>query len=152
MRQQELCFSAFVLGAAIASDNGCHCRNMRPEPAIFQPGSATVGLTARFTNIACESSQFPVLIRRSTMERKGRWEVTLPGRSGRVELSKQWRIKAADCLRLSRQASTFESQSHWVSMAEFWFKVAKHAENREVNDSVDPATIDLTFNSKRQSG
>jgi hypothetical protein len=36
MRHQELCFSAFVLGAAIASDNCRHSRNMRPEPTIFQ--------------------------------------------------------------------------------------------------------------------
>jgi hypothetical protein len=36
VRHQELCFSAFVLGAAIASDNCRHCRNMRPEPPIFQ--------------------------------------------------------------------------------------------------------------------
>jgi hypothetical protein len=36
MRHQELCFSAFVLGAAIASDNCRHSRNMRPEPPIFQ--------------------------------------------------------------------------------------------------------------------
>src|SRR5260370_17694194 len=35
MRHQELCFSAFVLGAAIASDNCRHSRNMRPEQPIF---------------------------------------------------------------------------------------------------------------------
>ena len=39
MRHQELCFSAFVLGAAIASDNCRHSRNMRPEQPIFQSGT-----------------------------------------------------------------------------------------------------------------
>jgi hypothetical protein len=68
-----------------------------------------------------------------------------------VELSKQWRMKAADCLRLSRETSTLEAQNHWVSMAEFWFRMAEHVEDREVIDSVDPATIDLPFNVKEQS-
>jgi hypothetical protein len=68
-----------------------------------------------------------------------------------VELSKQWRIKAADCLRLSREANTFESQNHWVSMAEFWFRMAQHLEDREVIDSVDPAMIDLLSKGKGQS-
>lgn len=85
-------------------------------------------------------------------ERKGRREVTLPcGECSRVELSEQWRIKAADCLRLSREASTPESQNHWVSMADFWFRMAKHVEDRGVIDSVDPAVIDLLSNGKEQS-
>jgi hypothetical protein len=36
-------------------------------------------------------------------------------------------------------------------MAEFWFRVAKHVEDREVIDSVDPAIIDFPFNGKEQS-
>jgi len=36
MRHQEFCISAFVLGAAIASDNCRHSRNICPEPPIFQ--------------------------------------------------------------------------------------------------------------------
>jgi integrase len=39
VRHQELCFSAFVLGAAIASDNCRHAANMRLEPPVFQPVS-----------------------------------------------------------------------------------------------------------------
>ena len=42
-------------------------------------------------------------------------------------------MKAADCLRLSREASTPESQNHWVSMADFWFRMAKHVEDRDVS-------------------
>ena len=70
--------------------------------------------------------------------------------NGRVEIPKQWRIKAADCLRLSREANTLESQSHWASMAEFWFRMAKQVEDREVIDGVDPAIIDFRFNSKEE--
>jgi hypothetical protein len=109
--------------------------------------------TLRFVcpRCGCESSRIAVLIIRSTGERKRRREVTLPCGSGRVELSKQWRIKAADCLRLSREANTPESQSHWVDMADFWFRMATHVEDREVVDSVDPAPIDLPFNGKQHS-
>jgi hypothetical protein len=68
-----------------------------------------------------------------------------------VELSEQWRIKAADCLRLSREANTLESQNHWLSMAELWFRMARHVEDREVIDSVDPAIIDSLSNGKAES-
>ena len=37
VRYQELCFGAFVLGAAIAFDDGRHSRNMRLKPDVFQP-------------------------------------------------------------------------------------------------------------------
>ena len=36
MRCQELCFSTFVLGAAIAPDNCRHSRDMRAELPVFQ--------------------------------------------------------------------------------------------------------------------
>ena len=67
-----------------------------------------------------------------------------------MEISEQWRIKAADCLRLSREANTLESQSHWASMAEFWFRMAKQVEDREVIGSVDPAIIGFPFNGKEE--
>jgi hypothetical protein len=70
---------------------------------------------------------------------------------GLVEIPKQWRLKAADCLRLSREANTPESQSHWASMAEFWLKMAKQVEDREINDSGDPTIINLPFNGKEES-
>ena len=68
-----------------------------------------------------------------------------------MEIPEQWRIKAAECLRLSGEANTPESRSHWASMAEFWFRMAKQVEDREVIDSVDPAIIDVPFNSKEES-
>jgi hypothetical protein len=71
--------------------------------------------------------------------------------NSRVEIPNRWRIKAADCLRLSREANTLESKSHWASMADFWFRMAKHVEDRQVIDSVDRAFIDFPFNSKEGS-
>ena len=32
---------------------------------------------------------------------------------------------------LSREASTRAYQDYWVNMAEFWFKLARHAEEKE---------------------
>ena len=69
-----------------------------------------------------------------------------------MEIPNQWRIKAADCLRLSREANTLESRSHWASMAEFWFRMAKQVEDRVAVVSVDPAVVDFLFNSKGGSG
>jgi hypothetical protein len=69
-----------------------------------------------------------------------------------LEIPNQWRIKAADCLRLSREANTLESRSHWASMAEFWFRMAKQVEDRVAVVSVDPAVVDFLFNSKGGSG
>jgi hypothetical protein len=68
-----------------------------------------------------------------------------------VDLSKQWRTKAADCLRLSREANTLESQNHWLSMADLWLRMARHVEDREVIDSVDPAITDPPSNGKGES-
>jgi hypothetical protein len=49
MRHQELCFSAFVLGAAIASDNCRHSRNMRPEPGGCEnPETSKLNTRVRF--------------------------------------------------------------------------------------------------------
>jgi hypothetical protein len=36
-------------------------------------------------------------------------------------------------------------------MADFWFRMAKHVEDRDVIDSVDPAVIDFLSNGKEQS-
>jgi hypothetical protein len=42
---------------------------------------------------------------------------------------------------LSREATTRASQDYWVTMAEFWFKLAQHAEKTEgaVADHEDAA-------------
>jgi hypothetical protein len=42
--------------------------------------------------------------------------------------SKQYRKNAADSLMLSREAMTQASQEYWLTMADFWLKLAQHVE------------------------
>ena len=58
-----------------------------------------------------------------------------------VELSKEFRANAAQCLKLSHEANSTGSQAYWVAMAQFWFQLAQHAEDREAVESVDPAAV-----------
>jgi hypothetical protein len=48
-----------------------------------------------------------------------------------LDRSKQYRKNAANSLMLSREATTHASQDYWLTMAEFWFKLARHAEETE---------------------
>jgi hypothetical protein len=50
--------------------------------------------------------------------------------------SKQYRKNAADSLLLSHGATTRVSQDYWLTMAEFWFRLAQHVEEAE---AVDPS-------------
>jgi hypothetical protein len=58
-----------------------------------------------------------------------------------LDRSKQYRKNAANSLMFSREATTRASQDHWLTMAEFWFKLAQHAEETEgaVADHEDEA-------------
>ena len=58
-----------------------------------------------------------------------------------LERSKQYRKNAANSLMLSREAAIRASRNHWLTMAEFWFKLAQHAEATEgaVSDHEDEA-------------
>jgi hypothetical protein len=58
-----------------------------------------------------------------------------------VELSQDFRANAAECLKLSQEASSRGAQSYWLAMAQFWFQLAQHAEDREAIESVNPAMI-----------
>jgi len=53
-----------------------------------------------------------------------------------VELSHEFRANAAECLKLSYEANSTGSQGYWVAMAQFWFQLAQHAEDREAIESV----------------
>jgi hypothetical protein len=68
---------------------------------------------------------------------------TLPrlkaGRS--LELAIEFRKNAAECLKLSRKAESLAAQGYWVAMAQFWFDLAVHAEDRDAIESVDPASL-----------
>jgi hypothetical protein len=68
-----------------------------------------------------------------------------------VELSQDFRANAAECLKLSQEASSRGSQSYWVAMAQFWFQLAQHAEDREAIESVTLALIDAPDGKRRNS-
>jgi hypothetical protein len=57
-------------------------------------------------------------------------------------LSEEFRNNAPECLELSRKSNSLESQGYWVAMAQFWFDLAVHAEDRSAIESVDPSVVD----------
>ena len=65
-----------------------------------------------------------------------------------MELSEQFRKQARDCLEFSRTANSLKSQGYWVVMAQFWFNLAQHAEDREAIESIDPSTIGAAYNKR----
>jgi hypothetical protein len=77
----------------------------------------------------------------------GRWNamslVTLPRlkAGGSLELAQEFRKNAAECLKLSQKAESLAAQGYWVAMAQFWFDLAVHAEDRDAIESVDPAAL-----------
>lgn len=58
-----------------------------------------------------------------------------------MDLAEENRKNARACLNLSKQANSLEAQRYWLTMAQFWFNLALHAEDREAIESVNPATI-----------
>jgi hypothetical protein len=58
-----------------------------------------------------------------------------------LELSKEFRENAAACLKLSQEANSLQAQGYWIAMAQFWFDLAVHAEDRAAIESVDPASL-----------
>ena len=70
-------------------------------------------------------------------------------RGGPLELAKEFRKNAAECLKLSRKARSLAAQGYWVAMAQFWFDLALHAEDRDAIESVDPVTL---FGNENRNG
>ena len=56
-----------------------------------------------------------------------------------MELSRDFRANAAHCLKLSHEANSTGSRAYWVAMAQFWFQLAQHAEDREAIEGFDPS-------------
>ena len=52
---------------------------------------------------------------------------------------------------LSKKANSLESQGYWVAMAQFWFNLALHAEDREAIEGVNPAAIGAPIKGKGKS-
>ena len=57
-------------------------------------------------------------------------------------LADDFRKSALECLNLSREADSLGSQVHWVSMAQFWFQLAQHVEDREAVEAANAAAVD----------
>lgn len=58
-----------------------------------------------------------------------------------LRLPEEFRKSALECLELSQKANSLESRGFWVAMAQFWFNLAVHAEDREAIESVDPSAV-----------
>jgi hypothetical protein len=58
-----------------------------------------------------------------------------------LKLTKEFRKNAAECLRLSQEANSPEAQGYWIAMAQFWFDLAVHAEDRGAIEGVNPASL-----------
>jgi hypothetical protein len=55
--------------------------------------------------------------------------------------AKQYRKNAADSLTLSEEAITRKSQTYWLTMAEFWFRLAQYVEETEAIGVIDPSAF-----------
>jgi hypothetical protein len=66
-----------------------------------------------------------------------------------VDVSEEFRNNACECLELSRKANSLESQGCWVAMAQFWFDLALHAEDRKAIESVDPSAVGAKSNKNK---
>jgi hypothetical protein len=63
--------------------------------------------------------------------------------------SKQYRKNAADSLMLSYEAMTSASQQYWLTMAEFWLKLAQHVEeSKAVGGAVHRSAYTASHKSK----
>ena len=58
-----------------------------------------------------------------------------------MELATEFRKNAAACLKLSQEANSLEAQGYWIAMAQFWFDLAVHAEDRAAIESVNPSSL-----------
>jgi hypothetical protein len=63
--------------------------------------------------------------------------------------SKQYRKNAADSLMLSQEAMTHASHEYWLTMAEFWLKLARHVEeSKAISGIVDRSAYAASPKSK----
>jgi hypothetical protein len=57
-----------------------------------------------------------------------------------VDLAEQFRARAVECFRWSKEARSIADQVRWLNMAQFWLKLAQHAEEQEAMRSADPSS------------
>jgi hypothetical protein len=58
-----------------------------------------------------------------------------------LKLTEEFRKNAAECLKLSQNAISLQAQGYWIAMAQFWFDLAVHAEQRADMEGADPACL-----------
>ncbi len=76
-----------------------------------------------------------------------------PGRKSgalALELSEEFRNNARHCLELSGKAESLQAQGYWVAMAQLWFDLALHAEDRQAIEGVDLSAIGAAFKDRRK--
>ena len=56
-----------------------------------------------------------------------------------MDLTDEFRTRAAECLRLAENAHSLADQTMWLDMAQFWLRLSEHAREQEAAKSVDPA-------------
>ena len=54
-------------------------------------------------------------------------------------LAEEFRARAGECFRWSKEARSIADQVRWLQMAQFWLRLAQHAEEREAMGSGDPS-------------
>jgi hypothetical protein len=56
-----------------------------------------------------------------------------------VDLAEEFRARAGECFRWSKEARSIADQVRWLEMAQFWLRLAQHAEEREAMGFRDPS-------------
>jgi hypothetical protein len=57
-----------------------------------------------------------------------------------VDLAEEFRARAGECFRWSKEARSIADQVRWLNMAQFWLRLAQHAEEQEAMRSADPSS------------
>jgi hypothetical protein len=58
---------------------------------------------------------------------------------GGLGLIDEFQKNADECFRLSENAISLEARAHWLSMAQFWLKLAMQTEEQDAISAIDPA-------------
>ena len=68
-----------------------------------------------------------------------------------LDLTDEFRTRAAECLRLAENAHSMADQTMWLDMAQFWLRLSEHARQQETAKSIDPARRSENGNGDNQS-
>ena len=68
-----------------------------------------------------------------------------------MDLADEFRTRAQGCLQRAHDAPSIESQTHWLSMAQLWHKMAGYADEQDTR-LVQRAIADALKSGKGQAG